>query len=103
MGGYVPGVGQAPRLSAAAFALTAPGAVPAAAVEEGDTWYAFRLKSRERADLSKLDANEKKTIRERLEQQKQGELYTAWIEQLRKKSSIQENETVLSYESGERP
>jgi hypothetical protein len=39
-------------------------------------------------------------VRERLEQQKQGELYSAWIEQLRKKASIVENESVLSYEAG---
>jgi peptidyl-prolyl cis-trans isomerase D len=100
MGGYIPGIGQAPRLSAAVFALTEPGAVPQAPIEEGDTWYVFKLKSRERADLSKLDANEKKTLRERLEQQKQGELYSAWIEQLRKKANIVENESVLSYETG---
>jgi peptidyl-prolyl cis-trans isomerase D len=100
MGGYLPGIGTAPKLSAAAFALTEPGALPAAPVEEGDTWYVFKLKSRERADMSKLDANEKKTLRERLEQQKQGELYSAWIEQLRKKANIVENEMVLSYEAG---
>jgi peptidyl-prolyl cis-trans isomerase D len=100
MGGYIPGIGQAPRLSAAVFALTAPGALPQAPVEEGDTWYVFKLKSRERADLSRLDANEKKTLRERLEQQKQGQLYQAWIEQLRKKATIVENEQVLSYETG---
>jgi parvulin-like peptidyl-prolyl isomerase len=82
------------------FALNEPGALPQAPVEEGDTWYVFKLKSRERADLSKLDANEKKTVRERLEQQKQGELYSAWIEQLRKKANIVENESVLSYETG---
>ena len=100
MGGYLPGIGQAPKLSAAVFALTAPGATPEKPVEEGDTWYVFKLKSRERADTSKLDAAETKTLRERLEQQKQGELYTAWIENLRKKARIVENESVLSYDQG---
>src|SRR5437899_4692337 len=55
MGGYIPGIGQAPKVSAAVFALTRPRAIPAAPVEESDTWYVFRLKSRERADPSKLD------------------------------------------------
>src|SRR5439155_12598822 len=73
MGGYIPGLGQAPQLSAAVFALTRPRAVAEAPVEEGDTWYVFRLKSRERADQAKLDANESKTVRDRLIGQKQGE------------------------------
>ena len=94
-----PGIGQAPRLSSAVFALTSPGATPAGPVEEGDTWYVFKLKSRERADTSKLDAAEKKNVQERLVSQKQGELYQKWIEQLRKKSKIVENEMVLSYET----
>ncbi|SRR5260221_2106031 len=98
-GGFIPGIGQAPALSSAVFAQTQPGALPAAPVEEGDTWYVFKLKSRERADVSKLDAAEKKTVQERLIQQKQGELYTKWIEGLRKKARIVENEVVLSYDT----
>jgi peptidyl-prolyl cis-trans isomerase D len=101
-GGFVPGVGQAPKLSAAAFAMTQPGALPAAPVEEGDTWYVFKLKSRERADMSKLDAVESKTLRDRLVTQKQNELYSKWIEGLRKKSRIVENPEILSYETGNR-
>jgi len=101
-GGYVPGIGQAPNLSSAVFAMTAPGAVPDHPVEEGDTWYVFKLKSRERADLSKLDANESKSLRERLVAQKQNELYSKWIESLRKKARIVENPAVLSYEAGGR-
>src|SRR5207253_4699097 len=60
VGGYVPGVGLAPKLSSAVFALTSPGAVPDAPVQDGDTSYVFRLKTRERADPSKLDDAEKK-------------------------------------------
>ena len=101
-GGYVPGIGAAPKLSAAVFAMTQPGAMPAAPVEEGDTWYVFKLKSRERADLSKLDEGEKKSLRERLVAQKQNELYSKWIEALRKKARIVENPNVLSYEAGAR-
>src|SRR4051812_43980693 len=99
MGGYVPGIGQATKLSAAVFALNDAGAMPAQPVEEGDTWYVFKVKSRERADLAKLDAGEKKSGQERLISQKQGELYQKWIEQLRKKSKIVENEMVLSYDT----
>src|SRR5712664_2866855 len=99
-GGYVPGIGQAPSLSAAVFAQTRAGAIPQAPVEEGDTWYVFRVKSRERADISKPDPNELKSLRERLIGRKQGELYAQWVEGLRKKAKIVENEQVLSYETG---
>jgi peptidyl-prolyl cis-trans isomerase D len=99
VGGYVPGIGLAPKLSSAVFALTSPGAVPEAPVQEGETWYVFKLKSRERADLGKLDDAEKKSLRERYEGQRQGELYTSWLERLRKKSKIVENVAMLDYET----
>src|SRR5439155_4964261 len=50
MGGYVPAIGQVPKLSAAVFAQSRAGAIPQAPVEEGETWYVFKVKSRERAD-----------------------------------------------------
>ncbi len=100
MGGYIPGIGQAPRLSEAVFAQTRPGALPQAPVDEGDTWYVFKLKSRERADPSKMDAAELTSLRERLTGQKQSELYAKWVENLRGKSKIVENQMVLSYEQG---
>src|SRR5205085_455959 len=94
------GVGQAPKLSAAVFAQSQAGAIPQAPVEEGESWYVFRVKSRERADPSKLDAEEMKSVRERLVGQKQGELYAKWVESLRRKARIVENEHVLSYDVG---
>src|SRR5437870_5593442 len=100
MGGYIPGVGQAPKLSAAVFAQSQAGAIPQAPLEEGESWYVFRVKSRERADPSKLDAEEMKAVRERLVGQKQGELYAKWVDSLRRKARIVENEHVLSYDVG---
>ena len=100
MGGYIPGIGQAPKLSAAVFAQTQAGAVPQAPVEEGDTWYVFKVKSRERADPSKLTPEQMQSVRDRLIGQKQGELYAKWVDGLRKKAKIVENEAVLSYDLG---
>ena len=100
LGGYVPGIGVAPKLSAAVFSMTEAGATPAAPVEDGDTVYVFKIKSRDRADLARLDDAEKKTNRDRLEGQKQGELYNGWLERLRKKASILENDSVLAYDTG---
>ena len=99
VGGYVPGVGLAPKLSSAVFALTSPGSVPDAPVQDGDTFYVFRVKTRERADPSKLDDAEKKSLRERLEGQRQGELYQSWLDRLRKKSKIVENVAMLDYDT----
>lgn len=96
MGGYIPGIGLAPKLSSAVFALTAPGQTPEAPIEDGDVVYVVQLKSRERADLSKLDDAEKKTVRERLEGQKKGELYQGWLDRLRKGARIVENDSLLA-------
>ncbi|HET7787209.1 MAG TPA: SurA N-terminal domain-containing protein [Myxococcales bacterium] len=100
MGGYIPGIGEAPRLSEAVFAQTRAGAIPQAPVDEGDTWYVFKVKSRERADPSKMDPAELSSLRDRLTNQKQGELYGRWVDNLRSKSKIVENQQVLSYEQG---
>jgi parvulin-like peptidyl-prolyl isomerase len=85
-------------VSAAAFALTTPGATPDAPVQDGDSWYAFRLKTRERADLAKLDDSERKSLRDRIERQRQEELYQSWIDRLRKNSKVVENVAMLDYE-----
>src|SRR5207237_6398460 len=97
---HIPRIGHAPQLSAVMSALTEPGAIPAAPVDEVDTWYVFRLKSRERADPSKLVVEESKVVRDRLIGQKQGELYAKWVEGLRKRAKIVENEHMLSYDVG---
>jgi peptidyl-prolyl cis-trans isomerase D len=98
LGGYVPGVGLAPKLSSAVFSLNA-GEAPAAPIEDGDTFYVFKLKSRTRADLAKFDDAAKTSTREQVESQKQRDLYTSWIERLRKNAKIVENERVLSYDA----
>jgi peptidyl-prolyl cis-trans isomerase D len=99
VGGYVPGVGLAPKLSGAVFARTAPGATPDTPVQDGESWYVFRLKTRERADPAKLDDTERKSLRDRIERQRQEELYQSWLERLRKKSKIVENVAMLDYEA----
>ena len=99
MGGYVPGIGLAPRLSEGVFALSKPGDAPAAPIDEGDTAYIFAIKTRERADPTRMTDAEKTDLRQRLEVQKQNELYQSWLDQLRKKSRLEENQAVLSYDT----
>jgi peptidyl-prolyl cis-trans isomerase D len=98
IGGFIPNLGVVPKLSAAVFALGSPGELPPAPVDENGTWYVFRIKTRERADPSKLDDAERKVLREQLEQQKAAELYQAWIERVRKQSNIEENTALLAYD-----
>jgi len=99
MGGYVPGVGLAPKLSAAVFAVQEAGGVSAAPVEEGDAVYVFKVAERARADLAKLTADETGKVRDRLENQRKNELYASYVERLRKRSRIVENDRALSYET----
>src|SRR5437588_3245686 len=99
MGGYLPGVGLVPKLSSAVFAITKAGAAPAAPVEDGDAFYVFKVTARERADLSKFTDSEKKSVRDRVETQRKNELYSGFIERLRKGAKIVQNESALSYES----
>src|SRR5262249_39758011 len=70
MGGYVPGVGLAPKLSSAVFSITQAGTTPAAPVEDGDAVYIFKVTARERADQAKLTPEERTKMRERLESQR---------------------------------
>jgi peptidyl-prolyl cis-trans isomerase D len=98
MGGYVPGIGLVPRLSAAVFSTTQVGETPAAPVEDGDAFYVFKVTARERADLAKLTPEERTKTRERLEGQRKNEVYTSFLDRVRKKSRIVENEAALSYD-----
>ncbi|MFL5392550.1 MAG: SurA N-terminal domain-containing protein [Myxococcales bacterium] len=99
MGGYVPGIGLAPKLSAAVFSLSKPGETPAAPIDEGDTSYVFVINTRERANPAKMTDADKTDLRARLEQQKQNELYQSWLDRLRKSSRIEENQAVLAYDT----
>lgn len=96
-GGYVPGIGAAPKLSAAAFALSADKRVPDEVVEDQNAFFVFELETRKRADLSGLDA-QKEPIREMLLGQKQAELQSAWLDEVRKEAKVVENADLLSYE-----
>ena len=98
MGGYVPGIGLAPKLSSAAFSLTAAGSTPAAPIEDGDAFYIFKVTGRDRANVAKLTADERTKLRERLEGQRKNEVYASFVDRLRKRSKIVENDAALSYD-----
>lgn len=97
-GGIIPGVGSAPKISAAAFALSADKRIPDGVIEDQNSFWVLELKTRKRADLSKFDG-QKDTLRERLKGQKKEELRKKWVEGLRKDASVSENSELLSYET----
>jgi peptidyl-prolyl cis-trans isomerase D len=98
LGGYVPGIGAVPKLTAAVFSLAEVGATPAAPIEDGDTFYVFKVKERERADLSKLDAGARQKAEEELVQRKQMDLYTSLLARLRSSARIVENDRLIAAE-----
>jgi len=98
MGGYVPGIGLAPKLSGAVFAIPAAGGTPAAPVEDGEAYYVFKVLERGRADPAKMTADEKAKTKERLKNQRKNEVYSAFLERLRKRARIVENDKALSYD-----
>ncbi|HXN56491.1 MAG TPA: SurA N-terminal domain-containing protein [Myxococcales bacterium] len=102
-GGYIPGVGAAPKLTAAVFSLSEAGATPAAPIEDGETFYVFKVKERERADLSKLDAAARQKAEDELVRRKQMDMYTSLLARLRNSARIVENDRLLATEmSGQR-
>ncbi len=98
-GGYIPGLGLAPKLSAAVFAQTQVGSTPAAPVEDTETFYVFKVTARDRADLAKFTPDEKGKLRDRVEGQRKNEVYASFVERLRKKARIVENDAALSYDT----
>lgn len=97
-GGFIPGIGSVPKLSAAVFALDADNKLPSAPIEDGNATFVFELTSRERADFANLDEAKKHTLREKLVGQKKAGLQKKWVEQLRENAKVKENANVLSYE-----
>lgn len=96
-GGFIPGIGSVPKLSAAVFALDAAHRTPEAPVVDGDASYVFQLTSRTRADLSKLDAERTQSIRQKLIGQKRAGFQEQWVETLRENARVQENPALLTY------
>lgn len=97
-GGFIPGIGAAPKVAAAAFGLTAEKKIPDAPIEDQNAFFVLELKSRTRADLAKLDAAKKDELRTRLTGQKKEEMRKAWVAALRKEAKVDTNAELLSYD-----
>lgn len=84
----VPGIGRNPRLSEAAFSLTAENPVSDSVIAAGDTFYAIRLRNQKAPAESDFEAEKEAVIRQ-LENRKRQQALNKWIASLRQNSVIQ--------------
>jgi peptidyl-prolyl cis-trans isomerase D len=96
-GGSITGAGSVPKVSAVAFSLGADKRVPENVIEDQGAFWVIELKSRKRADLSKL-VSEKDALSESIANTKRTEQRKLWVEKLRKEAKIEENQDFLSYD-----
>jgi peptidyl-prolyl cis-trans isomerase D len=92
--GAIPTIGNEQQISQTAFGLTADKPLAENAVQGRDGWYAIRLKERQ-APAEKGFAKERKMILKRLTEQKQKDAYQAWMADLRSRSKIKVNQSLL--------
>ncbi len=101
---FVPKVGTSEELSKAAFALPAPGA-PLDKVYEIDGFFvAAALKSREPANLTRLDEAQRQQLRKALMERKQGEAMQKHLDEMKKTAKIEiapQVQTLLEKETQE--
>jgi len=93
-GDFVPRVGAAPALSAAAFAATTPGQVLAVVQETAAGPVIAQVKERKHADPSRY-AEQHDDIASQLRARHQAQLEAAWLKGLRDGAKIKVNDAIL--------
>jgi peptidyl-prolyl cis-trans isomerase D len=83
----IPGIGYERDLAQAAFALTSQNPLGDKVFKAGKGYFLIRLNVRESADPSGFDEQEE-TIRQRLVQQKQNEVYEQWLADAKARAEI---------------
>jgi peptidyl-prolyl cis-trans isomerase D len=92
--GAIPTIGNEQQISQTAFELTKDKPLAENAVQGHKGWYAIRLKERQ-APEEKGFAKERKMILKQLTEQKQKAAYQAWMADLRSRSKITVNQSLL--------
>jgi len=85
---FVPKVGTSEELAKAAFALPAMGSVVDKVYEIDGFFVIAALKSREAADMTRLDESQRNQLRQALLERKQGDVVQKRLEELKKTASI---------------
>jgi len=93
-GDFVPKLGNAPELAAAAFKLTAEQPVAPVVYNLDDHFVVATLKAREAADMQALDAAKREEIKSTLLNKKRSDAVTAKLKELREKAEIVINPTL---------
>ncbi|MEW6487732.1 MAG: SurA N-terminal domain-containing protein [Thermodesulfobacteriota bacterium] len=93
-GGAVPGLGWAPALKEAAFAVTEVGGLAAEPHEVNGKFYAFRVAARTEPDLAQL-ATDRERLRAELLPGKQEEYLQTYLDTLRSRAKIEINDALL--------
>ena len=92
--GYIPKIGNAPEIAAAAFLLTGKNPLADKILKAADGYYIIRLRQKKTPDADAFE-KEKKNIRARLLQQKQFDAFKAWLAQIKDKSKIIVEKSIL--------
>jgi peptidyl-prolyl cis-trans isomerase D len=101
-GGMVPSAGSVPKVSEAAFSLSADKRFPDAVIQDQKSYWVIELRSRTRADLSKV-VTQKDSLMEEVQRDKRNDARKAWLKHLADISKIEKNQDFLSYERKARP
>jgi len=92
--GVVPKVGPARELMGTLASLTEINPIPKEAIRTKDGYFVVRLSGYEPADQNKFQSV-KKNLEKRLRDQKQGEAFQNWVDQLRSKAKIDINKDLM--------
>lgn len=93
--GDIPKVGVAPQIMEAAFNLTVADPTAKTTFKVGERWYLIKLK--ERTEMNKEEfPKQKEQVKKTLLPQKQQEALTLWMKDLKRKTKIEINPTLLA-------
>jgi len=90
----IPQIGTEQQINEAAFGLTTEKPLAESAVEGRKGWYVIRLKERQTPEDEGF-VNEKDSIVQRLTEQKRQAAYQAWLTDLRSRSEITVNQSLI--------
>lgn len=101
MGGFVPKLGNVPRLSDAAFALTIKNPVADQVFVAGETFYIVRLKQFNPADPNALTAEESERLRDNVQRSKRDTLFKEKLAKLKADAEVVISPAIMRSIEGE--
>lgn len=92
-GDFVPKIGPAADIAAAAFALDKPGQAAPKVFQESNAFYVVQLKTREKPNDADF-AKDKEELRQALLQRRQNDLLQGFLKELREAGKVEENQAL---------